>query len=287
MGTPIQDMRNMGGLKRWMPWTWALMWVATLAIAGIPPLAGFFSKDEILASAFGRGAGAGVFYGLWALASIASLITAIYMARLMALTFHGENRTGAEAQAHLHEAPWVMTGPLLVLGVLSAVGGFLNGPHVLGGHAWLHEWLEPVLAPANAIAPAQLPSHTTELVLIGIATLLGAAGLVLGFRATMRTPAVPAAEAAPERGFGGLLAAQYHVDRIYDRLIVRPVAWFSRVVLWKTIDQGLVDGIAVSGSARILQGLGWLGSRLQTGQVGLYLLLFVAGAVWALGYVLR
>jgi NADH-quinone oxidoreductase subunit L len=282
-----QDMRNMGGLKRWMPWTWVLMWIATLAIAGIPPLAGFFSKDEILASVFGRGAGNTAFHLLWAIASLASLLTAIYMARLMAMTFHGANRTGEAEQGHLHEAPWVMTGPLLLLGVLSVVGGALNVPHVLGGHAWLHAWLEPVLAPATAVAAFDLPSHAVELVLIAFATLLGAAGLVIGFRATMRQPVPLPADAPPETGFRGLLAAQYHVDALYDRFVVRPITWFSRVVLWKTIDQGLVDGIGVNGPARLLQGLGWLGSRLQTGQVGLYLLLFVAGAVWALGYVLR
>jgi NADH-quinone oxidoreductase subunit L len=205
----------------------------------------------------------------------------------MAMTFHGANRTGEEEQGHLHEAPWVMTGPLLLLGVLSVVGGALNVPHVLGGHAWLHAWLEPVLAPATAVAAFDLPSHSVELMLIGFATLLGAAGLILGFRGTMGDPVPLPADAPPETGFRGLLAAQYHVDALYDRFIVRPITWFSRVVLWKTVDQGLVDGIGVNGPARLLQGLGWLGSRLQTGQVGLYLLLFVAGAVWALGYVLR
>ncbi len=282
-----QDMRNMGGLRRWMPWTWGLMWIATLAIAGIPPLAGFFSKDEILASAFGRAGGAGVMYVLWGMATLASLLTAIYMARLMALTFHGTNRTGAAEQEHLHEAPWVMTAPLAVLGVLSAVGGWLNVPHALGGHAWLHGWLEPVLAPAAAILPAAMPSHATELALMGFAVLVGVVGLLIGFRGTMRREVLLPADAPPETGFRALLAAQYHVDRIYDRLVVRPLTWFSRVVLWRFFDQGVLDGVFVNGSARILQGLGWLGSRFQTGQVGLYLLLIVAGAVWALGYVLR
>jgi len=112
-------------------------------------------------------------------------------------------------------------------------------------------------------------------------------GLVIGYRATMRRSIVPAERAVPDTGFAGLLAAQYHVDAIYDRLIVRPVVWFSRTILWKTIDQWIIDFAGVMGSARILQGLGWFGSRLQTGQLGLYLLLFVAGAVWALGYMLR
>src|SRR6478735_3288012 len=110
-----QDMRNMGGLRRYMPWTFALMTIATLAIAGIPPLSGFFSKDEILAAAFARGADQPVFYLFYGLGVLAALLTAFYMARLMAMTFLGENRTGEQERAHLHEAPWIMTGPLVVL----------------------------------------------------------------------------------------------------------------------------------------------------------------------------
>ena len=117
--------------------------------------------------------------------------------------------------------------------------------------------------------------------------LVGVVGLVLGVRAvTQRTVATPA-DAAPETGFARVLSGQYFVDAIYDRFIVRPVQWFARTVLWKTIDQWLVDSVAVMGSARLLQGFGWLGSRFQTGQLGLYLLLFVAGAVWVLGVVLQ
>src|SRR5262249_13906503 len=107
-----QDMRNMGGLARHMPWTAALMWIATLAISGVPGFSGFFSKDEILAAAFARGQVAPVFYILWALGAAAALLTAFYMTRLMIYTFHGPNRTGHHEQEYLHEAPWSMTGPL-------------------------------------------------------------------------------------------------------------------------------------------------------------------------------
>jgi NADH-quinone oxidoreductase subunit L len=282
-----QDMRNMGGLRKWMPWTWGLMWIATLAIAGIPFFAGFFSKDEILASVFARGAGQGVFYTLWAMASIASLLTALYMARLMALTFHGSNRTGVAEQEHLHEAPWIMTAPLAVLGLLSLAGGVINLPSIMGGHHWLESWLEPVLAPAHALVPIAEPEGTTMLALIGIAVLIGVVGLVLGFRGVLRGPVTTPAASPPATGFARVLEGQYFVDAIYDRFIVRPIQWFARSVLWKTIDQWLVDGVAVMGSARLLQGFGWLGSRFQTGQLGLYLLLLVAGAVWVLGFVLQ
>ena len=125
-----QDMRNMGGLRRYMPWTFGLMLIATLAIAGIPPFSGFFSKDEILAAAFARGGDLPVFYVFYGMGVLAALLTAFYMARLMAMTFLGENRTGEAERAHLHEAPWIMTGPLVVLGVLSLAGGVLNLPHL-------------------------------------------------------------------------------------------------------------------------------------------------------------
>jgi NADH-quinone oxidoreductase subunit L len=281
-----QDMRNMGGLRRAMPWTSALMWTATLAIAGIPVLSGFFSKDEILASAFARGGDAGWYYLFYGMGAAAALLTAVYMARLMALTFHGEFRGGEAARAHLHEAPWIMTGPLAVLGVLSVVGGAINLPAFVGGHHWLDHWLEPVLAPARRFVTVTLPHGSTEWALVGAAVLIGAVGLVLGFRATLARPTATAREAAPATGLALVLERRWYVDELYDRLVVRPVEWFSRVILWKTVDQALVDGLAVRGSARLLQGVGWIGSRLQTGQVGLYLLLFVAGAVWVLGFML-
>ena len=281
-----QDMRNMGGLRRWMPWTSALMWVATLAIAGIPVFAGFFSKDEILAAAFARGADVRIYYVFYGFAAAAALLTAIYMARLMAMTFHGQNRTGEAEQGHLHEAPWIMTGPLLVLGVLSAVGGAINLPAFLGRHGWLEGWLEPVLERAREFVTVAHPHGSTEWMLIGFAVAIGAVGLFLGFTRTMASTIVPAREAAESTGVARLLEKRYFVDEIYDAVFVRPLQWFSRVVLWKVVDQALVDGIAVRGSARLLEGFGWLGSRLQTGQVGLYLLIFVAGAVWVLGFML-
>src|SRR5829696_239499 len=127
-----QDMRNMGGLKRYMPATYWLMLIATFAIAGIPPFSGFFSKDEILAAAFARGETNRIYLVFYAMGVAAALLTAFYMARLMAMTFLGDNRTGEQERGHLHEAPWIMTGPLLVLGVLSAIGGVLNLPPFTG-----------------------------------------------------------------------------------------------------------------------------------------------------------
>src|SRR5215218_2832420 len=159
-----QDMRNMGGLARYMPVTHILMWIATLAIAGIPPFAGFFSKDEILGSVFQRAhestlaevswlgiPGPALLYLIYAMGLAAALLTAIYMTRMMLYTFHGPNRTGDKEQSHLAEAPWIMTGPLVVLGVLSLFGGWLNLPDLipLGPIGVLEHWLEPVVGPAT------------------------------------------------------------------------------------------------------------------------------------------
>jgi NADH-quinone oxidoreductase subunit L len=277
-----QDMRNMGGLKQYVPITFWLMLIATLAISGIPPFSGFFSKDEILAAAFARGDTTPIYYLFYGMAVAAAFLTAFYMARLMTMTFLGDNRTGERERAHIHDAPWVMTGPLVVLAMLSAIGGLVNLPPLVGGKAALEHWIEPVTAPAAAFFRIELPHGDTELFLVGAAVLIGIIGLVAGWRATLRRPTLPAAEAPPDTGLARVLYRKYYVDEIYDAVIVRPVVWLSRFVLWKGVDQGVVDGAAVNGTARLSRGLGWLGSRLQTGQVGIYVVLFLFGALWIL-----
>ncbi|MFL5449648.1 MAG: NADH-quinone oxidoreductase subunit L [Gemmatimonadales bacterium] len=282
-----QDMRNMGGLKQYMPVTFWLMLIATLAISGIPPFSGFFSKDEILAAAFARGETNRIYLVFYGMGVAAALLTAFYMARLMTMTFLGSNRTGERERSHLHDAPWVMTGPLVVLGILSALGGLLNLPPFLGGGAALERWIEPVTAPSAAFFRLQMPHGNTELFLIGAAVLVGIVGLVAGWRATLKRPIPVAAEAPADTGFWRVVYRKYYIDEIYDGLIVRPLVWLSRVVLWKGVDQGVVDGAAVNGTARLSRGLGWLGSRLQTGQVGIYVVLFLVGALWILHSVVR
>src|SRR5215213_1782274 len=282
-----QDMRNMGGLKRYMPWTFGLMLVATLAIAGIPPFSGFFSKDEILAAAFARGAALPVFYLFYGMGVLAALLTAFYMARLMAMTFLGENRTGEREREHLHEAPWIMTGPLVVLGVLSFAGGIINLPHLVGGHAALERWLEPVLEPALRLRQVVMPEGSTEYTLVGAAVLIGVLGLWLGFRTTLGRAILPARQAPSDTGFGLVLNRKYYVDELYDAIIVRPIAWLSRVVLWKGVDQGVVDGVGVNGAAWVSRLAGGGLRLLQTGQVGIYVVLFLVGAIWILRAVIR
>ena len=277
-----QDMRNMGGLARHLPWTAALMWIATLAIAGIPPFAGFFSKDEILGAAFAQGAARPIWYGFWAMGIAAALLTAFYMTRLMRYTFHGANRTGDREREHLHEAPWSMTAPLLVLGALTLLGGALNVPRLFGGGARLEHWLEPVTGAAALLRPPAELAAGTEWALVGGAVLVAALGIFAAFRWLKPETLVPARLAPAETGLGRILWKKWYVDELYDAIVVRPVMWLSRQVLWKVVDARLVDGWLVNGTAAVSRALGWAGSRLQTGEVGAYVVLFVIGVIGVL-----
>jgi NADH-quinone oxidoreductase subunit L len=297
-----QDMRNMGGLRRYMPWTFVLMWIATLAIAGIPPLSGFFSKDEILGGVFARAGhstladtswlgipGASLLYAIYGIGVFTALLTAIYMTRMMLYTFHGPTRTGEAEQQHLAEAPWVMTIPLVVLGVLSAVGGWLNIPEILGflgGPLWLHHWLEPVVgAPALAVTggePAHV-SHRIEWMLIGAAVAVAAVGIVFALVRLKPARLVPKDRAVPETGFERVLAHKWYVDELYDRAIVRPVVGVSRRLLWTVTDKWLIDGLLVNGSARLMGFFSRVGSQLQTGSVSTYAWAIALGVLVVLG----
>jgi NADH-quinone oxidoreductase subunit L len=274
-----QDMRNMGGLARFMPWTAAVMWVATLAIAGAPGLSGFFSKDQILAEAFARGQDAFVFYVIWALGAVAALLTAFYMTRLMLYTFHGPNRTGEPESHFLGEAPWVMTGPLVVLAVGSVLGGVLNLPHVLPGAGWLEHWLEPSTEGSVAFLAESHLTEGTEWSLMVLATLIAAAGIFSAWF-FLKPDRLTAARAAPEEhGVQRVLAHKYYVDELYDAVVVRPLDWLARRVLWKVVDDGAIDSAAVNGAARVSRLFGWIGTRFQTGNLATYVLLFVIGAL--------
>jgi NADH-quinone oxidoreductase subunit L len=282
-----QDMRNMGGLARYLPWTCTLMWIATLAIAGIPPFSGFFSKDEILGAAFARGTAQPVWYVFWGLGLGAALLTAFYMTRMMLYTFHGPNRTGSQEETHLHEAPAVMTGPLVVLGILSLVGGALNLPALVGGTAWLEHWLEPITAAGAALVHVPEVASSTEWTLIGSAVAIAIVGIVAALRVLDLTTLVPARSAPAETGLGRILNKKWYVDELYDAVIVRPIMWFSRAVLWRVVDTGIIDGAGVNGAAATSRILGWLTSRLQTGELGFYAVIFVIGVVVVLSRALR
>lgn len=279
----------MGGLKQYMPITFATMGIATLAIAGIPPFSGFFSKDEILASAFARGADSGYFYLVWAAGTVAALLTAFYMARLMLFTFYGPNRTGEAERAQLHESPSVMTTPLIVLAVLTVLGGLINLPHFLPmpGTAWLAHWLKPVVHGGESMAGQPEAATGTLYGLLLFATIIAVGGIWLA-RTRLKPEALkPGDQSPPETGFARLLLEKYHVDEFYDAVIVRPLIWISRNILWKGVDAGAIDGAAVNGSAFLARTLGWMGTRLQTGRVGTYVVLFVVGVLAVLSALTR
>jgi NADH-quinone oxidoreductase subunit L len=297
-----QDMRNMGGMRAFMPTTFFLMWIATLAISGIFPFAGFFSKDEILGSVFLRARestlaeahwlgipGSYVLYGCYALGLAAAFMTAVYMTRMMIYTFHGPNRTGEPERKHLREAPMIMVGPLLVLGILSAVGGWLNLPKLipLGPVAWLERWLEPVVGESMLRVTNGAPleaTHTVEYSLIGAAVLIAVAGIALAWFRLDPERLVPKREAPVEEGFERTLVNKYYVDEIYDAGVVRPTVGVSRNLLWKGIDTGLIDGLMVNFfGGRLPRFVGWVGSQLQSGQVGTYAWVLVVGVLFVLG----
>jgi NADH-quinone oxidoreductase subunit L len=298
-----QDMRNMGGLKKFMPITWLTMWIATLAIAGIWPFAGFFSKDEIIWMAGARASGTyGPWFALiWVMALAAAMITAVYMTRLMIMTFHGENRTGQEEVRHLHESPWVMWVPLSILAVLSIFGGWINVPHdiqesFLGGFGllpmteWMHEWLHPVAGVATEIQATNAgefahsaPFGGGEVLWAVVSTLLALVVVVVTSRVVGGFKYVPATEADEDTGFKKVLFNKYYVDEIYDSIVVQPIIRASRFA-WKVIDQGIVDGI-VNGLGHFARAMGWIGSLFQTGSVNTYALFLAIGVLVILGVV--
>ena len=300
-----QDMRNMGGLKAYMPITWATMWVATLAIAGIWPFAGFFSKDEIIwqTAAFGGAAGAPfptLYTIYWIIALAAAMLTAFYMTRMMVMTFHGTNRTGEAEAKQLHEAPATMWIPLAVLAVLSAFGGWINVPEAiqnsfLGGMGafpmseWLHHWLEPLTAQAHHIQEVNLGelSHSApfgggEVLWAVLSTVAAGVVVLLTIRTVGRQKIVSVAEDTTElTGISALLYNKYYVDEIYDRFIVQPIIEASRFC-WRVVDARIIDG-TVNAVGLVSKGIGWGISMFQTGSVNTYAFILTVGVLVILG----
>jgi NADH-quinone oxidoreductase subunit L len=170
-----------------------------------------------------------------------------------------------------------------VLGGLTVVGGVLNLPAFAPGpHHLLDSWLAPVMEPARRFLAPELPHGATEYALLGLAIVVALAGLVWGVRATLARPIAPASRAGEERGLWKLLHRKWYVDELYDEFLVTPLVRLSRNILWRVVDQKLIDGAGVHGSAWIARSLGRLGSRLQTGEAGVYIVVFVLGAVWIL-----
>ncbi len=275
-----QDLRKMGGLASRLPWTHATMLVATLAIAGIPPFAGFFSKDEILYHAFATGN-----YAVWIVGVIVAALTAFYMFRLYILAFRGTSRLSHEAEHHLHESPPSMIVPLAILAVLSTVGGWVGPPMQQGGHAF-ERWLRPVFATAG---PGGEPAHEVgrgaEWALMALSVGVALAGILIAFRLFGRGPEGAAGFRARFAGLARAVANKYWIDELYDRIAVRPLVALARW-FWRFWDQVIVDGI-VNGVGYTVEGVSALLRLFQTGFVGTYALFFTIGVVALLYHLLR
>jgi NADH-quinone oxidoreductase subunit L len=262
-----QDIRKMGGLSKYMKITNITFLIGCLAIAGIPGLSGFFSKDEILAGAF---ATSPVFY---AIGLFTALLTAFYMFRLYATTFRGSFRGTHEQEHHLHESPAAMTIPLIVLAVLSIVGGYVGVPEFIsaGAHS-LKDFLHPIFEPSYKILQEHHVSHETEWMLTGISTALILGVVIYAWTRFSKKP-----DLAEPQGVGKVLANKWYVDEIYDAIIVKPLSKLG-ALLNNILETKVIDGI-VNGVGRLVNYGGRQLRWVQSGQVGLYVLLMVLSMI--------
>jgi NADH-quinone oxidoreductase subunit L len=288
------DITKMGGLKRYLPRTHFAFLIYCIAIAGIFPFSGFFSKDEILAGAYAANAeGWGPVLGkfLWTSLSLAALGTAFYMFRLYFLVFSGENRSDADTRAHIHESPNSMTTPLIILALFTCVIGVLGLPHLQSVHlpTILHTWLEPALVDfgraslqtvggVDSIAPKQL-TDTHIISLMGFALLVGLIGIGLAHRLYSRGPSEKVAQMV-ESGWRAelyrIVHNKFYVDELYELIILKPFRWTAHV-LFEVVDRFLIDLIIVNGSAYVVDAFGRVARWLQNGQVHRYMVGVVLG----------
>lgn len=278
-----QDIRFMGGLKKHMPITYVTFLAATLAIAGFPPFAGFFSKDEILWNVFASGHGNKT---VWIIGAVAALCTAFYMFRLVYLTFFGKFRGTHEQEHHLHESPWTMTVPLMILGGLSLIGGWIGIPKLLAGGVipnFFHHYLEPAVTKYGHVHVEHY-SHATEFSLMGISIIIAVTGLLLArsiFRKLKKELPAP----STYTGIAKVLWNKYWVDEIYDKLIVNPLKYLSTNVFLNISDKRIIDG-AADGSASGWRKVSDLFSYLQTGNMQAYGFYMIFGAALAVAFAL-
>ena len=283
-----QNIDKMGGLRMRLPVTHGVFLVAVLAIAGFPPFSGFFSKDEILLSAYAADQIPGHQW-LWAIGLVTAAITAFYMWRLHFRTFFGDCRADPESQRHIHEVGWVVLGPLVVLAAFSFGAGFLGLPQIYG------DWLG--VPDSNALAnflhgvlphPEHEIAHATELGLAGLAIGAATLGTLVAAWMYLWSPAVPARIRAALGGVARLVENKYYVDELYDALIVHPLVAVSDKLLFRVVDAGLIDGLGANGSARAVRGLA--AHVFKYGQSGLtqgYLITMVVGTLAIVVWMLR
>ena len=261
------DIRKMGGLKAKMPITHWTFLVGALAIAGFPFLSGFWSKDEILHSAWGSSP------LIYVIGLVTAFLTAFYMFRLIFVTFYGESRVESDVASHLHESPPMMWVPLAILAIPSALIGLLLG---WGGHdSWFHHFTQGVFPEAHDEASGNV------ILFMVISSVVGLAGIAFAW--TRYRERVPSAE--PTNALQKLVANKYYVDEIYNALIVQPIKNTSHYILWRIVDNGIIDGI-VNGVALAIQIIGGTLRRLQSGLVQTYIVSMVVGIVLFLAYYL-
>jgi NADH-quinone oxidoreductase subunit L len=273
-----QDIWKMGGLRKKMPITFWSFTASVLAIAGIFPFAGFFSKDAILWQGFATGHTI-----LWGIGFVTAGLTAFYMSRLYALVFLGKAR-GGEKSIHAHESPVTMTIPLTILGLLAVVGGWVGVPECLKGSDRFFNWLAPLFPYEEFLAKLEMRGHGMEL-LLSIVTLLWVSHL--GLSAVLlyaQKPTMIERFASKMRPLHRLLSNKFYVDEIYRFLFVRPVIWISKNILWKFMDEKVIDALAVEGTAETVGLAGRTLALMQNGVVQSYALIFAVGAILLIGY---
>jgi NADH-quinone oxidoreductase subunit L len=277
-----QDLRRMGGLAKKIRWTYLTMLAATLAIAGFPPFAGFFSKDSILLATFQSENGGRILY---AFGLLTALLTSFYMFRLIFLAFHGKPRFD-ERKVHVHESPKSMLVPLAILALLSIVGGWMAAPAFIGGQDYFAKFLEPVFRQdgAGEAAAAEAAAHALELPLAGVAVITALLGFGIAFHIYIKQPRKADNLAKSFRGLYDVLMHKYYMDELYDAVVVKPLLWISTNVFWKTVDVGIIDG-GVNGIADTAIAIGDKARRPQSGNVRSYAVWVIIGAIFIIAVI--
>jgi len=274
-----QDIQKMGGLNSLLPITSKTFLLAAIAIAGIPPFSGFFSKDEILWAAFAHGE-----WILWFVGLVGAGLTAFYMFRLYTLTFAGEPRW--PENKHPHESPPVMTIPLTILAFLSVVGGLVGIPASLGGSNTIEHWLDPVFERAQAkIALSAVGEESLEYVLMALSVAVAVAGIYLARTWYLRTKEMPERVRQKVPGLYALLFNKYYVDEAYDAAVVNPIVKGSDKLLWKGMDVGVIDWLVNA----VAQLVAWVSKTVRVVQNGItetYVFVFLVGVFVILGWLI-
>jgi NADH-quinone oxidoreductase subunit L len=287
-----QDMRNMGGLKSKMPLTFLTFLLATIAIAGIPGFSGFFSKDEILWQAFANPHHGGLNYLLWGCGAVAAGLTAFYMFRLVFMTFYGECRINPKSKDHLHESPMVIVIPLLVLALLSVVGGYIGLPKLIGDLLggipnYFEHYLEPVFKFSEEYVKSHVHaeahhSHALEWGMMAISVVIALVGISTAYVLYVKDKTLPARFTAAFPALHRAVYNKWYVDEIYDFVFVNPCKSIGNF-LWKGFDVVIVDG-AVNGVGAIVRGFSGILRQIQSGYIHNYAFSMVLGVVVIVGF---